>query len=289
MEFDDWATSELDLLASGMRLRRPSAHTSIFKYVGLNTKTSWDYLERTLNDLELVGSTASSLNDPFELSPYVFDDLRPDLVASAIGDIGAKELLSDQPFDPGQKYADLGPYQEQAREYLDKVSRYSRILSFCERSDSPLLWSHYAHSYEGACLHFLGRAFRKPGPRLGYVAYSNYRPIYPLSLALVLSVNSGGFSPSRSTGLKRAESEKLHFFTKAADWAYESEVRIVYNANRAKSVRFEEDGLVSIIIGPRMNGESRAKLEALIRRSKLPHLSIRQARLSTNSFSVEIE
>lgn len=55
MEFDDWAAAEFDLLASGARTRSPTDHTSIFKYVALNTKTSWDHLELTLSELVLTG------------------------------------------------------------------------------------------------------------------------------------------------------------------------------------------------------------------------------------------
>jgi hypothetical protein len=289
MAFDDWAASEIDLLASGTRLRQPSAHTSVFKYIGLNTETSWKHLERTLRELELTGSTAVSLNDPFELSPYVFDDLRPSLVAAALRDTGVRETVKDEAYDPNTKYADIEPYRKKAYEYLQQVNRYSRIISFCERSDSPLLWSHYAHSYQGACLHFLGRAFKKPGPRLGYVSYSTYRPVYPLSLALTLSANSGGFAPDAKIGIIRAESEKLYFFTKASDWAYENEVRVVYNSNRIKSVSFDPDGLVSMILGPHMKPEDMVRLMALVKRSKLPNLPIRQAKLSTNSFSVEVD
>jgi hypothetical protein len=241
MAFDDWAAGEIELLTSGTLPRKPAGHTSLFKYVGLNTKSSWEAFERTLRDLELTGSTATSLNDPFELSPHVFDDLRPSLVAAAIGDVGAAEMIADRPFDPDQKYADLEPYRKQARDYLQRVCRYSRVISFCERSDSPLLWSHYAHSYEGACLHFLGRAFRIPGPKLGYVSHSTYRPSYPLSLALFLQASEGKRS-GPAVDLRTAESEKIYFFTKAEDWSYENEVRIVYNSNRLKSIRFDQDG-----------------------------------------------
>lgn len=215
--------------------------------------------------------------------------MRPSIVAAAIKDIGSSEVLQDREFRPDQKYADLQPFRIRAHDYLAKVSRYSRIISFCERSDSPLLWSHYAHSYEGACLHFLGRAFRTSRAKMGYVNYSSYRPVYPLSLALSLDAHSGGQSPQKQMEMRRAESEKLYFFTKAADWSYENEVRIIYNTNRQKNVTFQQDGLVAIILGPRMPDESKARIRQIIERSKLPSLSVRQARLSTNSFSVEID
>ena len=85
MSFEDWTSGEIERLALEVYPRRPSPNQSIFKYVGLNTKRSWDLFERLLKSSELVGSTFNSLNDPFELSPYQFDDLRPAAVASAVG------------------------------------------------------------------------------------------------------------------------------------------------------------------------------------------------------------
>jgi len=35
---------------------------------------------------------------------------------------------------------------------LQNLLENARILSFCGRSDSPLLWSHYANAHRGACI-----------------------------------------------------------------------------------------------------------------------------------------
>lgn len=89
--------------------------------------------------------------------------------------------------------------------------------------------------------------------------------------------------------LRQAESDKLVFYTKAADWAYEREVRIVYTAPRQTSLPFQPDGLLSVIIGPRMSSDDEAKLRDILARSRVPHLPVRRASLSSNSFSVEID
>lgn len=286
MSVEDWADSQFKQLTSGTYLRRPGEHHSAYKYVGLNTKTSWDYFERTLNRFELVGSTATALNDPFELSPFIFDDLRPDTVAAAVRFNNLRLKLQKLPSTPEENFPDMEPHREAAREYLAKVARYSRIVCFCERSDSPLLWSHYAHSYQGACLHFVGRGFKTKAGKIGFVTYSDQRPTYPLSLALRLS------QPRVSGddwGVAQAESDKLIFFSKARDWAYENEIRCIYNANSQGHASFDPLGLVSIIVGPRMSSEDVARVTRLVQASPLKALPIRRAKLSTNSFSVEIE
>lgn len=79
------------------------------------------------------------------------------------------------------------------------------------------------------------------------------------------------------------------FYTKAADWAYEREVRIVYNVSDSTKVEFSPDGLLSVILGPRMPAENERRVRDAISASRAPHLQVRKARLSTNSFSVEID
>jgi hypothetical protein len=116
---------------------------------------------------------------------------------------------------------------------------------------------------------------------LGYVNYSEYRPAYPLSLALRLSHH-------RWEGYASAESEKALFFTKAEDWAYEAEIRLVYHPDREKHVTFDQAGLVAIITGPRFTEKNVARLQQTMQGSQFEGLPIRQARLSKTAFSVEI-
>lgn len=288
MSFEDWTSGEIERLALDVYLKRPSPHQSIFKYVALNGKKSWDLFERTLNACELVGSTYNALNDPFELSPHLFNDLRPITIARAVGE-GASlaSRIRGEPWAPDVLFADVARYETDAREAFAKIQQSARIIAFCDRSDSPLLWSHYANSYQGACLHFTGGAFKRRLSNFGYVSYSAHRPTYPLSLALELSARKR--TGHSEDSLRQAESDKLVFYTKAADWAYEREVRIVYNAPRQTSLPFLPDGLLSVIIGPRMSSDDEAKLRDLLGRSQVPHLPVRRASLSSNSFSVEID
>jgi Protein of unknown function (DUF2971) len=286
-DFESWTDEEITRIQTGTNLKRPSDHQSMFKYIGLNSEASWDYLHRTLHNFELLGSAALSLNDPFELSPFIFDDLQPSKIAVAIRYSHLLERLSGKEVKPvGDLFRDAEPYRQRARLFLDSVAARYRIIAFCERSDSGLLWSHYANSYQGACLHFLAKGFRwKMNYTLGYVHYSKYRPTYPLSLALSLSSNRGG----RAAALELAESDKILFFTKAEDWSYESEMRLVYDSKRSPNVIFHQDSLVSIIAGPRFSDESYRRLAGIINGSPHGNIAIRKARLSKTTFSVEID
>lgn len=272
--FKQWVTEELVHIRTGIHLQRPSNYQSLFKYVNLNSEISWDYLHKTLCNAELIGSGATSLNDPFELNPYIFDDLQPGTIAKSVnrGNFPVDELF----FDPE-------PFRQLARSHLDQIFGRTRIVAFCERVDSSLLWSHYANSYKGACLHFVAAGFAGFHRRytLGHVSYSKYRPAYPLSLALALS--------SRSAHEGRAVSDKILFFTKAEEWAYEAEVRLVYDLKYQQAAGFEQDSLVSIILGPRFTDDNRRRLDSLLKGSLFENISVRKARLSKTTFAIEID
>jgi hypothetical protein len=288
-QFEKWASDEIGRIQTGTNLRHPSDHQSMFKYISLNSKMSWELLSETLQKSELIGSSAPNLNDPFELSPFIFDDLRASTVAAATrySSLISKLNGTNRPLE--EVFRDLEPFRKQARSFLSEVSENYRIIAFCERSDSGLLWSHYANSFQGACLHFLGKGFRSFEHTLGYVDYSKYRPTYPLSLALSLSSKpERPRIPVNATPLKRAESDKILFFTKAEDWSYEAEIRIVYNTERTSKIRFHPDSLISIITGPRMSPENRERLLRAVKESPYNHVAIREARLSKTTFSVEI-
>lgn len=279
-EFESWVDDEIGRIRTGTSIRRPSNHQSLFKYISLNTEQSWVALEHTIQDQQLIGTIASNLNDPFELSPHIFDDLTPKVVGRALNYV--KHLREDEK-SVEEVYADLAPHREKARTFLKTSSQQYRIVAFCERSDSSLLWSHYADSYRGACLHFIGRAFSySHAYTIGYINYSKYRPAYPLSLALRLAT-----SPHEARA--RAEHEKLMFFTKAEDWSYEAEIRLLHAPSREKVIKFDESSLVSIIAGPRFDDERLRRLKRLLKGTSYDDLPIKRARLSNTTFAVEIE
>jgi hypothetical protein len=217
------------------------------------------------------------------LNPYIFDDLQPGTIAKSVSPTDLSFLYDRPPLPVTELFPDPEPFRQRARSHLDEIFGRTRIVAFCERVDSSLLWSHYANSYKGACLHFVAADFAGFHRlyTLGHVSYSKYRPAYPLSLALALS--------SRSAHEGRAVSDKILFFTKAEEWAYEAEVRLVYDLKYQQAAGFEKDSLVSIILGPRFTDENRRRLDSLLKGSLFENVSVRKARLSKTTFSIEID
>lgn len=104
-----------------------------------------------------------------------------------------------------------------------------------------------------------------------------------------MSSKPGGSAiADNATQLKRAESEKLLFFTKADDWAYESEIRLVYDPKESPAAKFHADSLVSIILGPRFTDERHQRLTDILNGARYENIALSKARLSKTTFSVEI-
>ena len=285
MSFENWAENELQVMRSSVAVQKPTQHTSMYKYISLDNKKSWNYFDTMLNENKLYGATLKSLNDPYEGSPSLVDDLNSSTIKKMdITNLQHKIKGMNGDFIPN--YEDLEVYRLKAKNYLSGLLDSYRVLAFCERADSPLLWSHYANSYKGACLHFLGRAFdsRPYQAKLGYVTYSNHRPHLPLSLALGMANHKR--LHMRHYNLGRAELEKFCFFTKGLDWKYENEIRAIYNSNQTTNVKFQPDGLISITLGPKMAEADKDRVIKKVTNSQFSQITIKDAKLSENTFSV---
>jgi len=277
------------------RENRPRSHTlqvgeyqSIFKYVSLDSPRSWNYLRSTILDNKLIGSTNRQLNDPFELSPCQIDDLDERTIEKChqIFDEGGSILTVPQ--SKGVGYKDLIHYRNRAKKIIAATIENSRIISFCNKVDSPLLWAHYANSHKGACLHFVGRAFNAEKSRKGFVCYSRQRPSLPLSLPLRLRL--GLDNKMHHTELQKLETEidRSFFFTKPEDWLYEGEYRVAYNARKQTHVQFEPTGLVEVILGDRMSTEDARQLKDIVESAPDKNLAVKQARISPRTFAVDV-
>lgn len=288
-DFESWAHSALQSISRGVNLTAPAPNQSLFKYISLSSEKSWQMLQETIRTRTLEGSAAELLNDPFEVSPTIFNDLRnPSLIREQAG---LRRLIPDLE-EPDNQLDSKDKAAKIALEYFRSIQSETRVISFSERYDSPLLWAHYANNYRGACLHFLGGKMQGPFTyNLAKVQYTDRRPVYPLSLALTLAQQTPtsftSIDPSYEAA--RAENDKICYFTKALDWEYEKEIRKVYPTSRQKRMAFDATSFVSIICGPRMNIEDKSRLAAILGESEFSHIPILDAKVSNSSFSIAVD
>jgi hypothetical protein len=177
-----------------------------------------------------------------------------------------------------------GSFREGARRLRERIIRSVGILCVTERTDSVLMWSHYADKHQGVCLQFRGLD-RLPTPPLKVVYSDDYPAVDLLEYAPFVD---GADQTARA---KQKELVERMYLTKAKDWSYEREWRIVDWATARSSSRglhpFNPLLLKGIILGCRITDSDREKIKDLIGRSEAePRLY--QAVQSSVSFTLEI-
>ncbi|MAY84202.1 MAG: hypothetical protein CMP59_08725 [Flavobacteriales bacterium] len=109
---------------------------------------------------------------------------------------------------------DIDGFQKEFNEnFYQKQSDYLGVISFSERWDSILMWSHYSKSHTGFCLGIFEEKLRSSGEFIvgGKVQYSN-EDEYPER------------SPLDELTLIKSFDLTHH---KSSDWSYEKEYRII--------------------------------------------------------------
>lgn len=121
-----------------------------------------------------------------------------------------------------------------------------RLGVFCMTTDKQnlLMWSHYANAHTGFCLEFntANECFRERTFPILYPEPRSERP----QLNLIEDINSG----------KMIEA----LFTKAVDWEYEDEWRIVDQPKGPGVKQFPAEALTSVYLGCRITPENRNRI-----------------------------
>lgn len=156
------------------------------------------------------------------------------------------------------KDTSLDEFRQMWRESLPDL----RILCLTDSSSHLAMWYHYAEGYTGVVLEFacndiLDSAWLEAQP----VTYPEEKPeVYTLD----------GLAELMSTKTEIAVKKLLHVstFTKAPDWSYEREWRIVTskrptNFGLFNDYRFDPRELATIFLGPLISSEDKFKLKAL--------------------------
>jgi hypothetical protein len=242
-------------------------------------------LEETIKTRILPASTASSLNDPFDLQPSYVDDVS----AKFLEDLSPRLLERLQGQDVVIRPEDIRTTAEAAKLRLVELRAETKIISFSARLDSTLLWSHYANGYRGACLFFLKKLDRMGAfSEASRVFYSSQRPIYPLSLiAAIESERRASYMSERLRRLNVISNSILHL-TKAPDWSYEAEIRIVVPSYIKKDLIFDHEELHGIVVGPLCSSVDLDRIKT-IKAAYLPTLRIFKSSISTSAFSVDVD
>jgi len=261
MKSKEWFEKYITLLKDGkieevIKKKKAILPTSLFKYTPLNNN-SLDCIERN----SVWMASADIQNDPFEcflkyedseLTQKFFRDphfqekfrLKFNLDISVFE---IKEIQNDK--NPEKKFQEIcnakgikridGDLTNQRnniintfiKDYMNKIY----LSSFSEINDSTLMWSHYAEKLKGICIEY---DFLDNDYIINFL-----EPVYYTKQRYAIT-NGFGFDKTNNT-------LRIAAFTKANDWKYEREWRIVFP--NCRDGHFKVPKPKAIYLGTRFN------------------------------------
>lgn len=252
----------------------------LYKYRSLAIGKDQVNVKNILINSQIYFPKPEQLNDPFEfrflLSFSLADeDTRKDFLLR-----GYQERYPDRSAFDAQTHvrsiledwrnrspADL---DRELRSVLEKAVRSDlHVLSLSETRSDILSWSHYADSHKGICIEFKVTGDDSFFGRAQSVKYSSQFP--------------------RLDFFQSDEEEKLKktALTKALNWSYEKEWRIVDFEKGDETRKFPMNLLTGVILGHAVSDECKEFILDCIRRRDEP-ISLYQAKLKSDTYGLEI-
>lgn len=130
------------------------------------------------------------------------------------------------------------------------------------------MWSHYADSHRGICFCF--REVAVSSPLYFYkVKHATERPVIDIIEEMTI-----------------ADYQKL-VMVKAAEWAYERELRMIDYRSPPGFRSFPSNMLTGVVLGARISSDDEAFILELVRKRN-PEIDVLRARLSEERYCLDI-
>ena len=187
----------------------------------------------------------------------------------------AQRTLIAQDFRSNPLKFEAAFVQNEEKMYRALSDQY-RVYCLSERSDAPLMWSHYAKSHTGVCLEF--DALAAPFTRESAATKVEYNAAYP-----AYDIVTVDYRP---------------LVTKSSDWSYESEWRLIAEerafAQSPDTLKTDDDFLIlpsgvlkSVTIGCLADEVSRQCIDYLVK-THAPDVLVRQAAPAADRYDLII-
>jgi hypothetical protein len=191
----------------------------------------------------------------------------------------APHLPKHQQKEMAKHGVSLRSWQNAHDRFLKHLGERVGVLSFSEKPDNILMWSHYAEKHTGLCVEFR---------RVGYLASNalkvQYSHDYP-ELDFFEITDALERDKTKRPELERKVVDRV-YLTKSKDWEYESEWRIIDPVRGFGLKIFPTDLITRIILGCRMSREDKTRVAEWVRGGPAK-AEICEARASETSFELE--
>ena len=188
--------------------------------------------------------------------------------------------LVDESLNAGE--AHLPRFHAEFRDHMRDI----KVLCLSEKSDNLLMWSHYADCHKGVVLRF------SCIPELDSVWGAAEKVRYQQEMPRLISQDEMVLTLTGEFDLSEQHLLNKVVLTKAADWSYEAEWRVVLHMTDpevdAKFIRFAPEELSAIYFGCRTTNDTRSQIST-VAMALNPKLELYRAFKSATDFAIEFE
>lgn len=232
-----------------------------------------------ITNSQLYFSRIENFNDPIDSKldyrqEYTFDEIRKYW----------ENFLKNKPEHPQtitEILHNLGSntsfVQQQNRVFEDGRSKLG-VLCFSKNPKNILMWSHYANNHKGIVYEFKASLFTDK--RTSSFKAVPYKVNYPKDKSYELLSYT-------KIGKERNKQFAYELLTKAKDWKYEEEFRMI-DFEKSENKTFKKDSLVSIIFGVRTSDVEIDIMKCLCKKYGLNHIQFKKAKFKEGKFKIEI-
>lgn len=241
----------------------------LYRYCTLNKHT-----ERIFTHNEIYFPSPDKFNDPFDSKIRLI----PKGTRQQERSFFLEELRKLYPNAPRRELQgrakEISKSPELKRQYIERLNKLGTshitelgVLSLTENKENILMWAHYAAQHTGFCLEF---------------------DAYNLFFARALPVGYDVSLPTLNL-IQRHQREDIvdMLLTKAKDWEYEQEWRIVDHENGPGVQSFPEEALTGVILGCRMQDGCKNRIRDWCSKRQ-PRPTLYQAREKETEFGLNI-
>lgn len=146
----------------------------------------------------------------------------------------------------------------------------SYVCCFAKENDNLLMWSHYTNSHTGVCLKF---DITEDTDFFCFPIHVNYSENYPRENYI--------------KDEKKAINSILT--TKAIDWQYEKEIRVIKPFDKQNEFTFKKTALKEIIFGCKTEPQKIQEIKDLTTKNRFTHVEFSQAIMDSNEYKLNFK
>ena len=169
---------------------------------------------------------------------------------------------------------------EQQKRVFEIYRKRLGVLCLSKNPENILMWSHYANNHKGIVYEFKNDLFKNTDSVTNSFNGNDNKVIYPNNKSYELLSYT-------KTGKGKKEQFAKELLTKAKDWEYEEEYRMIDFENSGNKV-FKKESLCSIIFGVKTADIEIDIIKCLCQKYGLNHVKFKKAQFKKGKFEIEI-